>query len=298
MKIAFYLMSKKGFKVLEALINNNYQSAISAIIVGRDNHIENDFANEIIAVCNQNNILYFERNEKPVINSDYSIAVSWRWLIHENSSTIIVLHDSLLPKYRGHASLVNMLINKEKEIGVSAIFASKEYDSGDIISQSSSPIHYPIKISTAIDLVIENYIAVVLDIVNTLLSGKPLIAKKQDDALASYSLWRDEEDYLINWNKDSNDILNFINAVSSPYKGAATYLNGLKKIRILDAAIEKDIQIENRDIGKVIFTRDKYPVIVCGSGLLRLIQVMDDTTHEDALPFKTFRIRLTNYIKS
>ena len=40
-------MSKKGFKVLEALINNNYQSAISAVIVGRDNNIDYDFANEI-----------------------------------------------------------------------------------------------------------------------------------------------------------------------------------------------------------------------------------------------------------
>lgn len=290
-------MSKKGFKVLEALINNNYQSAISAIIVGRDTNIDNDFANEIIAVSNQNNIRCFERNEKAAIDSDYSIAISWRWLIYENSSKIIVLHDSLLPKYRGHASLVNMLINKEKEIGVSAIFASKEYDTGDIISQSSTPINYPIKISTAIDLVIENYIALVLEIVNTLLSGKTLIAIKQEEALATYSLWRDEEDYLINWKNNSNDILNFINAVSSPYKGAATYINGLQKIRILDAAIEKDVQIENRDIGKVIFTRDKYPVIVCGSGLLKLIQVVDDSTHEDALPFISFRIRLTNYIK-
>ncbi|MBK6732241.1 MAG: methionyl-tRNA formyltransferase [Bacteroidetes bacterium] len=291
-------MSKKGFKVLEALINNNYQSAISAVIVGRDNNIDYNFANEIIAICKQNNILYFERNERPTINSDYSIAISWRWLIHENSLKIIVLHDSLLPKYRGHASLVNMLINKEKEIGVSAIFASKEYDSGDIISQSSIPINYPIKISTAIDLVIENYIALVLEIFITLLSGKTLTSIAQEEALASYSLWRDEDDYLINWKNDSNDILNFINAVSSPYKGAATYINGLQKIRILDAAIETDVQIENRDIGKVIFTRDKYPVIVCGSGLLKLNRVVDDTTHEDALPFKSFRLRLTNYVKN
>lgn len=68
-----------------------------------------------------------------------------------------------------------------------------------------------------------------MEIFITLLSGKTLTSIAQEEALASYSLWRDEDDYLINWKNDSNDILNFINAVSSPYKGAATYINGLQK---------------------------------------------------------------------
>ena len=92
-------------------------------------------------------------------------------------------------------------------------------------------------------------------------------------------------------------ILNFINAVSSPYKGASTFINGLQKIRVLEARILRDVQIEIRDIGKVIFIKKENPVIVCGSGLLELINVIDDQTQENLMPFKKFRIRLTGYNK-
>lgn len=295
MKITLYLMTQKGFEVLNALIDRKLKSVISEIIVGRDKNIDNDFADEIISICNNNNINHKERKESFQITSDYSIAISWRWLIPDNKSKLIVLHDSLLPKYRGFAPLVNMLCNREKEIGVTAIFASDEYDKGDIIAQASTKINYPIKISDAIDLISQNYVDLVVKILSTLNKGDKLIAVKQDEKNASYSLWRDEEDYIINWQKKSDDILNFINAVSSPYKGAASYINGQQKVRILEAELESDVEIENRDIGKVIFVKNKFPVIVCGVGLIKLLKVVDDKTEKDLLPLKNFRLRLTGY---
>lgn len=293
MNITLYLMTQKGFEVLNALVDSNLKSVISAIVVGRDKNIDNDFADEIISICKQNNINQLERNEDFKVTSDYSIAISWRWLIPDNSSKLIVLHDSLLPKYRGFAPLVNMLCNKENEIGVTAIFASDEYDKGDIIAQSSTKINYPIKVSHAIDLISKNYIDLVIGIFTALKKGDEIIAVPQEEKLATYSLWRDEEDYIINWLKNSDEILNFINAVSSPYKGAVAYINGLQKVRILEAELESDVPIENRDVGKVIFVKNKLPVIVCGSGLIKLLKVVDDKTLEDVLPLKNFRIRLT-----
>lgn len=297
MRITLYLMTQKGFEVLNALIDRKLQSVISEIVVGRDKNIDNDFANEIISLCKQKNIKHFERSDDYQVLSDYSIAISWRWLIPDNKSKLIVLHDSLLPKYRGFAPLVNMLINKEKEIGVSAIFASEEYDKGDIIAQSSTKINYPITISDAIDLISQNYVELVIKIFVALDKGDKIIAVQQNENFATYSLWRDEEDYIINWQKDSDEILNFINAVSNPYKGAATFINGLQKVRILEVELESDVRIENRDVGKVIFIKNKFPVIVCGSGLVRLLKVIDDKTYEDLLPLKNFRIRLTGYNK-
>ena len=69
----------------------------------------------------------------------------------------------------------------------------------------------------------------------------------------------------------------------------------MQKVRILEAELESDVQIENRDVGKVIFIKNKFPVIVCRSGLIRLLKVIDDKTQEELLPFKNFRIRLTGY---
>lgn len=288
-------MTQKGYEVLKAILENNVHKYISEVIVGRDRNIENDFAEEIILLCQQSKIRYFERNEDFEVLSNYSIAISWRWLIQENNSKLIILHDSLLPKYRGFAPLVNMLINGEPEIGVSAIFASREYDRGDIIQQSSIKINYPIKISDAITLVSEIYIKLVMNIFRKISCDEELHAIKQNEEQASYSLWRDEHDYLIDWSKNANDILRFIDAVSSPYKGAATYINGKQKIRILEAEIENDVKIVNRDTGKVIFVKDKFPIIVCGSGLLKLKKAINDKTTESVIPFKNFRIRLTRY---
>ncbi len=294
MKITLYLMTLKGYKVLMSLIDNGFRSMISEVIIGEDKNIDNDYANEMHALCKKSGINCFDRNDKCCISSNYSIAISWRWLIPSNNSRLIVLHDSILPRYRGFAPLVNMLINKEEEIGVSAIFASEEYDKGEIIAQSSTKISYPITISQAIDLISNNYNELVIEIFNTLAKGNELKSVPQNEDLASYSLWRNEDDLLINWQQDSTDILNFINSVSRPYKGAATFINGKQKIRILEADIEPDVRIENRDVGKVIFLKNKYPIIVCGSGLLKLKRVVNDNTKEDMLPFKNFRIRLSD----
>jgi len=290
-------MTQKGFEVLKAIIERKFYPLISEVVVGRDKNIENDFADEIKSICRKNNINCIERNKDFQATSDYSIAISWRWLIPNNKSKLIVLHDSLLPKYRGFAPLVSMLCNKEKVIGVTAIFASEEYDKGDIIAQSTTEINYPIKIADAINIISKNYVDLVIKIITSIEKGEEIVAVTQEEKNATYSLWRDEEDYIIDWSKDSDEILTFINAVSSPYKGASTYLNGLQKIRILEAELERDVRIENRDVGKIIFVKDKFPVVVCGKGLIKLIKVIDDKTHEDLLPFKNFRIRLTNHKK-
>jgi methionyl-tRNA formyltransferase len=294
MKITLYLLSQKGFEVLQALVVNNFQNMISEVIVGRDKNVDNDFANEIIAICLEKNIVFFERTNTFKINSEYSIAISWRWIIHENTSKLIVLHDSLLPKYRGFAPLVNMLINQEPYIGVSAIFAASEYDKGNVIAQASQKINYPIKIAEAINLISQNYIFIIKNIFETLKKEENLPSKIQDEFDATYSLWRDENDYFINWNNDSNTILNFINAVSSPYKGATSIINGVEKVRILDAEKVDDVKIENRDVGKVIFIENNCPIIVCGSGLLKLTTIINDISQDSILPLKKFRSRFAN----
>ena len=86
MKITFYLMTKKGFDVLNTILKEDkLKTLISEVVVGRDKNIENDFADEIISICKDNKINYFERNEKINITSNYSIAISWRWLINVNT---------------------------------------------------------------------------------------------------------------------------------------------------------------------------------------------------------------------
>jgi methionyl-tRNA formyltransferase len=287
-------MTQKGYSVLKYLCNNKRLSIISKVIIGTDKSIEKDYASGIKNLCVDFNIEYYKREEIYKIDSEYSIAISWRWIIEDNTSKLIVLHDSILPKYRGFAPLVNMLINKEPIIGVTALYATDEYDKGDILAQKTTDIKYPIKIREAIEIISEVYIDVVSNIIDDVIKNKSIIGVKQDESMASYSLWLNEEDYLIKWEDSSHKIMNFINSVSYPYKGASTFINGKQRIRILDAQTEKDVRIENRHPGKIIFTKNNQPIVVCGEGLLRLTKVIDDTTSNNVLPFKKFRIKLTN----
>ena len=84
------------------------------------------------------------------------IVAGWRWLL-PSTEKLIVLHDSLLPRYRGFNPLVSQLIDKEERLGVTAFFASDRYDCGDIINQPSIKVSYPLKINEAIERVCNCY---------------------------------------------------------------------------------------------------------------------------------------------
>ena len=57
-------------------------------------------------------------------------------------------------------------------------------------------------------------------------------------------------------------------------------------------SIIDDVKIENRDVGKIIFIKDGYPVIVCGKGLLKITEAVYLNDAKSIFPLKKFRIRL------
>lgn len=287
--ITLYLATEKGYNVLKCLIYFKKSSFIKCVIIGTDKNVIKDFSQEIKELCQYNEIIFFFNDLPNEIITEYSLAISWRRLIKSNKSKLIVLHDSLLPKYRGFAPLVNQLINGDKLIGVTALFASDEYDRGDIILQSNIIIDYPIKINEAIKLISKCYEKIVLEIVENMLNGNPIKYIKQNEFDATYSLWRDNDDYQINWNQSSEKIKRFIDAVGFPYNGATSILNG-EVVRIFDADIIDDVKIINRDVGKIIFMKGHFPVVVCGEGLL-LLKDIKDKEGKSLLPLKKFRLR-------
>lgn len=283
-------MTEKGLRVLENLVSTTYIKLIGSVIVGEDKNIENDFSKEIISLCKRSKIDCQKRKEFREINTFYSIAISWRWLIPvQKSNQLIVLHDSLLPKYRGFAPLVNQLINGERQIGVTALLASENYDEGDIVYQSKSNIEYPITIAQAISIITDNYVEIVQKIFTQISSNLPFKSTPQNHREATYSLWRDDEDYHIDWCGSAERIKRFIDAVGPPYKGALSFIND-QPARIYEASIVEDVTIENRTPGKVIFFRQEKPIVVCGKGLLQI----DHAVFEDGtsiFPIKKFRSR-------
>jgi methionyl-tRNA formyltransferase len=287
--ITLFLMTLKGLEVLKAL-SESFADHIDCVVVARDAAQQDDCCDQIVAHCKELGIPSFDRHERFIVKSPYAFAVSWRWLIDLTATQLIVFHDSLLPRYRGFNPLVSCLINGETRIGVTALIANDEYDRGDIIGQSATEISYPITIRKAIEVVTRNYTELAGLIVEQIARGEPFQRTRQDDSAASYSLWRDEDDYWIDWSQPAECIRRFVDAVGFPYGGAAATAQG-QKVRLLQVSEHRDVHIENRMPGKVIFVEDACPVVVCGTGLLRVEKAVVEETGASLLPLRKFRTK-------
>lgn len=287
--LILFLMTRKGYAVLSALLAE-HRDLLGFVVVGRDKSVQNDYSAEIRELCLKHDLPCFERTDRFEIASRYALAVSWRWLLRLEKTQLIVFHDSLLPKYRGFNPLVSYLINGEKRIGVTALFANAEYDAGDILAQAASEIEYPLKIADAIEIVSQNYVELVQHIANELRHKQELTATPQNESSATFSLWRDEEDYRIDWTLSACEIRRTIDAVGFPYNGATALLDE-KKVRIWDAEAMSDVKIENRAVGKILRLENSLPVIVCSDGLLLIKRMTDDETGANLLPLPRFRVR-------
>lgn len=284
-------MTEKGFRVLSSL-NDSHLRLVREVVVGRDASVLKDYEAEIIEFCLKNHIKVVRRDDFDGVRTEYAVAISWRWLIRHPQDRLIVFHDSILPKYRGFAPLVNSLINGEPRIGVSAIFGGGEYDSGNIITQSVMHVEYPIKINNAISLICDCYVRCAETVFEAIASNKNIVSFAQAEEDASYSVWRDELDYAIDWSRSSTFIRRFIDAVGFPYKGAYTLLDGVK-VRVHAAVEYPDKKVENRCSGKVLLLSEGKPVVICGQGLLRIEEAIieDDAGGRSLSDLGKFRMR-------
>lgn len=292
MKVLIFSLGLKGYSVVKALAESLAPPVIFCII-GKDGGVSDDWSAKLASYCAQQGINYSFRENNSYRKSDYDLflAIGWRWIIRDvPQEKLIVFHDSLLPKYRGFAPLVNALINKERSIGVTALLGAEEYDRGNILLQKSFDIVYPTNIEREIYRISIGYADLALELFAQLNNGAlNRCGYPQEEKEATYSLWRDNEDYRINWNNDAADIEHFINCVGHPYMGASSMLNG-SIVRIRKAWAREDIKVENRTPGKVIFVESGLPVVVCGKGLLVLADVQNEVD-ESILPLKSFRSR-------
>ena len=99
--------------------------------------------------------------------------------------------------------------------------ACDKADNGDIILQRKMKIGSDEYIREIIDRQSELMADMLLDIISNLKNGK-IKRTAQNDADATYSIWRGPEDCRIDWDRSARDIYNLIRAVSDPYPGAFT----------------------------------------------------------------------------
>lgn len=135
------------------------------------------------------------------------------------------MHGSLLPKYRGRAPANWAILHGETQIGVTLHHMVKRADAGDIVDQEAVEIGPE---ETTADVTVKCVAAarrVLARQIDALLAGTaPRIP--QDESQATYFGGRKPEDGRIDWSKQATDIVNLVRAVSEPYPGAFSDVDG------------------------------------------------------------------------
>ena len=137
-RLTVYAMGEKGYHVVDALLSH-HAGLVECIVGASDPNVEKDWRDEIESRARAAGVTYRDRRTERSAGSSHALAVAWRWMIDAGQAQLVVMHDSLLPKYRGFNPLVTALIEGDERIGVTALRASHEYDRGEILA-SAAPV--------------------------------------------------------------------------------------------------------------------------------------------------------------
>jgi methionyl-tRNA formyltransferase len=137
------------------------------------------------------------------------------------------IHGALLPRYRGRACINWVVLRGETETGVTLHHMVERVDEGRIVDQQTVPIDPDDTAHDVFKKMIPAARMVLRRCLPAILEGKAQ-GREQEEALATYFGRRRPEDGQLDWSKPARDVHNLVRAVTHPFPGAFTYLNGHK----------------------------------------------------------------------
>lgn len=216
--------------------------------------------------------------------ADLLLAAGWHHLVPGRVRSLfrlpcLGLHASLLPRYRGGAPLNWAILNGDGEAGVSVFELAGGVDEGPLFGQRSFPIDAADDVGSLVAKSEEAFLGLLDEVLPALFSGSA--RPRPQSGEPSYSLQRFPEDGEIDWRADAATVLRLVRAVSRPYPGAFSTLDG-RRIVVWRAAVHEAPRIHGAP-GQIAALGDAYPRVVCGSGAVVILDAQFDDG-EDALP--------------
>ncbi len=150
-------------------------------------------------------------------------------------------HAGKLPFYRGRNILNWVLINDEKEFGITVHYIDEGIDTGDIILQRTFNISDSDTYETLLKMAFVECAKILYDAVKNIQIGKyDRVKQNTIHPIGFYCGGRGVGDEIINWNQSSREIFNFIRSICTPGPIARSYINGhevkINKARFISQA--------------------------------------------------------------
>ena len=144
----------------------------------------------------------------------------------------INIHASLLPKYRGAAPIQWVILNGEKETGITIMQLDKGVDTGDMLMRQTVVIDERETGDSLRDKLGEVGAELIVKALPLIEKGE-LSPKKQEDSEATYFTVLDKSLGCIDWEKDAKSIDRLVRGLNS-WPSAYTYYNN-KTLKIWEA---------------------------------------------------------------
>ena len=204
------------------------------------------------------------------LNADIAVVCSYNKklppeLLKCVKSGFVNCHPSLLPDYRGGNPYSNVLINNEKETGITLHFMDENFDTGNIIAQKKVPIENKETMGTLFNRM--NYLCAefLSDFLKQYEQNTNIISFPQPEGEFKKAPAIDSRNMknFIDWSKDAAYIERFIRALN-PFITAMTNFRGIF-VKIYSADFS-DKKVKEAP-GTICFVKDTIGVAT-GNGIL------------------------------
>lgn len=279
LKIAYFGKGTRGEYCLRALLDNN--KPVSLVIGQAENDslalTAKEYEIEIQFPENVNSPHFIEMLAAESINliilSGFNKILKKEILDYPKNG-VINLHGGRLPQYRGAAPINWQLINGEKQLGFTIMFADEGIDTGKIIKEQLFDVEENTTAGEVVQKSIEWFPKALVEVVNELEANGQITSFKQDESLAQYYTRRYPEDSLIDWERLTDvQVHNIVRAMNGPYPSAYSYLDG-QKVEILKTSILDGDYFGGA--GRVQLKTEKGAIIIAKNRAVLVEQVQVD----------------------
>lgn len=206
------------------------------------------------------------------IQADFGILASYGEIISNDviqmfSKGILVIHPSLLPKYRGASPVPETIKNGDEKTGVTIFKMDSKVDHGAIISQFKEDVFPTDNSQTLRDRLFERSAEVLVELIEPWQKGK-ITPRVQDDAQATFTKLLKKEDGFIDLTQTQGVSAERLIRAMAPWPGAWTKVSvkdRILRLKLLKAHTENEklvldeVQLEGKEPVSFKQFQEAYP---------------------------------------